>query len=151
MSARRWNLSLWLGFVLCLTGVASYLPLSRYPITRDVPWVSYLLFAVGLLLIAAGLQRAFGKPVEYRGKIFGPILAALSLVIVGFFCFAILYGAKQIPKSANAPRVGDKIPDFSLVDSDNQTVTLASLLSTPLPGSQNAPKGVLLIFYRGYW
>ena len=151
MSARRWNLSLWLGFVLCLIGVASYLPLSRYPITRDVPWVSYLLFAFGLFLIAAGLLLAFGKTADYRGKIFGPILAALSLVIVGLFCFAILYGAKQIPRSANAPHVGDKLSDFSLIDSDNRPVTLASLLSTPLPGSQNAPKGVLLIFYRGYW
>jgi hypothetical protein len=37
-----------------------------------------------------------------------------------------------------------------LADTGGATVTLASLLSTPISASQPT-KGVVLIFYRGYW
>ena len=43
---RRFNWPLWLGFVITLSAFAGYLFLFvRFPITRDVPWVSYLLLA----------------------------------------------------------------------------------------------------------
>ena len=52
--------------------------------------------------------------------------------------------ASRVPLSPTAPRVGQKAPDFTLVDSTRHQVSLAQLLAS-------SPRGVLLIFYRGYW
>jgi len=152
MNERRRNWHLWVGFLFCLLSIPFYLLVfTRFPVTRDVPWVNFLIFGVGLALLASGVRRAFRQPEEYRGKIAGPILGVMGLAAAGLFCFAVFYGAKQIPVSASAPHVGEKAPDFTLVDSNNKEISLGSLLSTPLPNSQAPPKGVLLIFYRGYW
>jgi hypothetical protein len=120
-------------------------------VTRDVPWANFLLFAVGGLLLAIGLQRAFGRPQEYRGKIVGPILGALSLAVLGFFCYIVFHMTKQLPPPSTALSVGQKAPEFVLPDTNNNPVALSSLLSAPMPGLQAPPKGVLLVFYRGYW
>ena len=148
---RSWNWHLWVGFALCLAGFVGYLPLVRFPFTRDVPWVSYLFFAAGAFSLGIGLKRAFGSPEQFRGKIFGPVLSALSVVVIGMFGFFIFHAAKQLPLSTGAPQVGQKAPDFSLLDANRQNVSLAALLNTTMPGSQKPAKGVLLIFYRGYW
>jgi len=41
------------------------------------------------------------------------------------------------------------LPPFSLPDATGKQVSLTELLTAPVNGS--APKGVLLVFYRGYW
>jgi hypothetical protein len=138
--------------VLCLIALASYpFIFVKFPITRDTPWVNFLLFGAGIALLLFGLKRAFREPQQYRGRIAGPILSLLSLFVVGFFCFLIFYQTRQLPASAGAPRVGQKAPEFVLPDTNNQAVSLSSLISTPLAGSSAPPKGVLLVFYRGYW
>ncbi len=151
MNKRLWNWHLWAGFLLCLVAFASFPFFARFPITRDVPWANFLLFAVGGVLSFIGLKRAFGRPQQYRGKIAGPILGTLSLLAVGFFCFIVFYMTKQLPVSSGAPRVGQKAPEFVLPDTTNQPVSLTSLLSAPLAGAHVPPKGVVLVFYRGYW
>ena len=151
MNQRRWNWRLWTGFVLCLVGFAIFPLLAQVPATRDVPWVNFVFFAAGLVLVTLGLKRSIRQPDQYRGKIFGPILGVLSIAVVGFFCFVVFYLTRQLPASTRAPRVGQKAPEFILPDTTNQPVSLASLLSTPLPNTQTPPKGVALIFYRGYW
>jgi hypothetical protein len=152
MRARGWNWSLWAGFLLCIVALFSYFLLFyRYPVTRDVPWVNYFLFAAGIVFLIEGLRRAYGQPQRFRGKIFGPILTLISVASLGFFCFVILYGSRQLPASREAPRVGAKAPEFSLVDTENRSVTLTSLLATPMPITQTPPKALLLVFYRGYW
>lgn len=149
---RRWNWHLWSGFALCIIAFVSYLTVfAKFPVTRDVPWVNFLLFGAGLVLLFLGLKHAFGKPEQHRGKIVGPILGVLSVAAAVFFCYVIFYMTKQLPASAGAPRVGQPAPEFVLPDVNNQPVSLASLLSTPLANSQVVPRGVLLIFYRGYW
>ncbi len=148
---RRANAPLAWGFLLSLVAFLSYIPVfAKYPTTRDVPWVNFLLFALGLVFLFVGLRRAFGQPNLYRGKIAGPILTILSVVALVFFCFTIFSLGKHLPPSTQAPKVGQKAPDFALADTSGATVTLASLLSTPITASQPT-KGVVLIFYRGYW
>ena len=152
MNQRRWNWYLWAGSLLCLVAFASYFLLfSRFPVTRDVPWVNFLLFGTGVAFLFVGLKRAFGQPQQYRGKIAGPILGTLSLLILGVFCFAVFYQTRQLPASTGAPRVGQKAPEFVLPDTNNNPVTLSSLLSSASADTQARPKGVLLVFYRGYW
>jgi hypothetical protein len=152
---KRLNWSLWAGFLLALAAFVSYfLFFAQFPATRDFPWVSFLLFAIAALLLVAGLRRAFASASAYRGKISGPILAALSAAILGFFCFGVFVESRHLPPSQHAPAVGQKAPPFSLADTYGKTESLSELLSTPMTTASNsgqAPKAVLLVFYRGYW
>jgi hypothetical protein len=148
---RRHNAPLWLGFLIAVFAFLSYVPIfARYPITRDMPWANFLLFALALVLLVIGLRRAFGQPELYRGKIAGPILTTLSVAALALFCLFTFSLGKHLPSSMQAPKVGQKAPDFALPNTNGATVTLASLLSTPISASQPT-KGVVLIFYRGYW
>jgi hypothetical protein len=140
---RSWNWPLWIGFVVALGGLFSYGFFIRCPITRDFPWGNLLLFGIGGAFLILGLFRAFGRPQRYRGKIFGSILTAIALFLFAFFSYEIFYVLRQVPLSAQAPRVGEKAPEFTLRDQNEKAVTLADLLS----GS----RAVTLIFYRGFW
>jgi uncharacterized membrane protein len=147
---RRANAPLGWGFLLALVAFLSYIPIfAKYPFTRDVPWANFLLFALGFVLLFIGLRRAFAQPPVYKGKIAGPILAIISVAALVFFCFTIFSLGKHLPLSTQAPKVGQKAPDFSLADANGATVSLASLLSTQ--DASHPIKGVVLIFYRGYW
>ena len=152
---RRWNLFVWTGFLVIVGAFLSYfLFFLRFEPTRNFPWANLLLFAAGGVLIGIGLKRAFQQPELYRGKVFGPVVGALSVGIFGFFLTTMFHYMKQLPASTGAPRVGSKAPDFTLQDQDGRLVTLTELLQ-PLPsrGGVNPGKsnGALLIFYRGWW
>ena len=150
----RVNLFLWAGFLITLAAFLSYyLLFVRLPQTRDFPWVNWFLFVVGLHFIVVGLRRAFRRPQEYRGRVGGSIVAVLAVLIIGLFGIFNLYLSKQLPHSSEAPRVGQKAPNFALPDRNDNPVSLADLLATPVPGqaSGTKPHGVLLVFYRGYW
>jgi hypothetical protein len=140
---RQWNWSLWIGFLFVLAGFFSYTFFARFPLTRDFPWANLILFCSGSILLVVGLFRAFGNPRAYRGKILGSILTLLSALMIGLFSYVIFYELRQVPASTEAPRVGQTAPDFMLLDQNEQPVGLGDLLS----GS----KGVVLIFYRGFW
>jgi hypothetical protein len=140
---KRWNWSLWIGFLFVLAGFLSYGFFAQFPITRDFPWVNFLLFAAAGVFLVVGLFRAFGRPQVYRGKIFGPILATLGILMFGLFSYIFFYGLRQLPPSTGAPRVGQKAPEFTLSDQDGKEVSLSDLVGRS--------KAVALIFYRGFW
>ena len=153
---RRWNMWLWVGFLLVLAGLLSYVPVfALFPLTRDFPWVNLLMLAAGLALLSVGLGRAFRKPRLYRGRIFGTAMMVLSVAGAGLFCWGTIYLARQLPASAGAPKVGQRAPVFTLPDQDGKPVALAGLLSGQPTSQPDAPitksRGALLIFYRGYW
>jgi hypothetical protein len=149
---RSWNWSLWIGFLFVLGGFFSYPFFALFPSTRDFPWANFLLFGFGGIFLLVGLVRALGKPQSYRGKIAGPILVVISVIAFGFFSYLIFYELRQLPSSAGAPRVGERAPEFTLPDQDNNQVSLADLLSAPASsGSTAKANAVLLIFYRGFW
>jgi hypothetical protein len=139
---RRWNWPIWVGFVVAVGGLFSYEFFAQFPITRDFPWANLLLFAIGGALLLFGLFRAFGRPQVYRGKIFGSIFVTISFLLFAFFAYEIFYVLKQVPLSAQAPRVGEKAAEFSLPDQNGKSVALSDMLS---------PNGAVLIFYRGHW
>jgi hypothetical protein len=141
---RRWNIPIWAGFAIVLLSVISYIPVfTPFPITRDVPWVNYLLFLAGGAFLAIGLKRAYREPDRYHGKISGPILSVLSLLIAGFFVVGVLFLTKQLPAASGAPQVGRPAPQFTLANIDGKQTALADLVK--------GHRGVILIFYRGYW
>jgi hypothetical protein len=69
------------------------------------------------------------------------------VLIVAFFSYVIFYVLHQVPASAGAPRVGQRAPDFLLLDQNGKPVGLGDLLRGP----SGPPKAVALIFYRGFW
>jgi hypothetical protein len=140
---RRWNWPIWVGFVVVVTGLFSYGFFVRFPTTRDFPWANLLLFGIGGAFLIVGLFRAFGRSQVYRGKIFGSIFTAIAVLVVAFSSYAIFYVVRQLPASAGAPRVGQKAPDFMLLDQNGKPVGLGDLLSNS--------NGVVVIFYRGFW
>jgi hypothetical protein len=152
MKPTGFNWPLWAGFLLSLIAFLSYPFLFvRFPVTRDFPWANLLLFAFAAALLIVGVRRAFAAERSHprRSKVAGIILATLSVAIFGFFIFAALIFARNLPPSHGAPRVGQKAPDFTLADTNSKSVSLSELLTSPVNG--NSPKGVLLVFYRGYW
>lgn len=147
---RRFNWPLWLGFLLSVVTFFSYFAVFvRYPVTRDFPWANLLLFLVAAVLLFLGLRRAFAS--DRRGpKILGAIVTTFGVVVIAFFLFAYFVGGRALPASKGAPQVGEKVPGFKLTDTNGQAVSLNDLLWDPL-NNGTPPKGVLLVFYRGYW
>jgi hypothetical protein len=139
---RKWNWPIWIGFIVAVGGLFSYEFFAQFPVTRDFPWATLVLFGVGAVLLIVGLFRAFGRPQLYRGKIFGLIFAVITALLFAFFAYEIFYVFRQVPLSAQAPRVGERAPSFSLPDQNGKEVALNDLLS---------PNGAVLIFYRGHW
>jgi len=144
---RKWNWPIWVGFVIAVAGLFSYEFFAQFPSTRDFPWADFLLFGIGIALLVFGLFRAFGRPQVYRGKIFGTIFTAVAVLCLAFFSYLIFYVLHQVPASAGAPRVGQRAPDFFLLDQNGKPVGLGDLLRE----SSGPPQGVVLIFYRGFW
>ena len=139
MNERRFNWALWAGLALSVVAVFSYaFFFYRFPITRDVPWVSYILLAAAIVLLIAGVRRAPGR------KIVAIIVAAIGVGLAALFVASVTVFSR-VPRGANVPAVGAKAPDFTLLDASGKPVALAQLLAEP------GAKGVLLIFYRGYW
>ena len=122
--------------------------------TRAVFWPALLLFAVAGVLLFSGLKRRSREPELYRGKITGYVLSSLSVLILGLFGFGVYQVSRVFPDAKNAPQIGQRAPEFSLLDSNGRNFTLAQLLSTPITNSASfarSSKGVLVVFYRGYW
>jgi hypothetical protein len=152
MAAQLWNWRLWAGLGLSIGALASYVFLVNE--TRAVFWPALLLFVVSALLLASGLKRRSHEPELYRGKIAGYVLTTLSILIFGLFGFVVYQVSRVFPDAKKAPQIGQRAPEFSLVDANGKNFTLDELLSTPITNSGGATRttrGVLVVFYRGYW
>ena len=150
MNVRRINWPIWTGLLLSLFAFISYFAIFvSYPATRDFPWANLILFVAALALLALGLKRVFIRDRSKISKVVASIVAALGVLVFGLFVFNFFVVGRWLPSSQGAPHVGQKAPDFTLQDASNKQFTLNELLSSPING--RSPKGVLLIFYRGYW
>jgi hypothetical protein len=138
MNPRSWNWALWSGLALSVFAFISYPTLFvRWPVTRDFPWVNLILFAIALALLYAGVRRAPRRVVP-------AITAFVGAAIFVLFIVSVFVLFKQMPTASNAPRVGSRAPNFTLLDENRRPVSLSQLVAS-------SPRGVLLIFYRGYW
>lgn len=152
MNARRFNWPLWAGLLLTLIAAFSYIAVFIwFPITRDFPWVNLLLFLAAAVLLWLGVRRGFARDRAHptRSKIVTSLVTTFSVAVIALFLLSYFVFARLLPPSTGAPQVGQKVPEFSLPDSTGKQVSLNELLTTPIDGKP--PKGVLLIFYRGYW
>jgi len=166
MKIQRFNWQIWVGFLFSVIAFLSYFfVFVRFPVTRDFPWANLLLFGIATALLVLGVRRAFAPDRRWISKIAASLLATLSVVILGFFVFTTFIMSRWLPASHGAPQIGQKAPDFTLADANGGQMSLSQLLSAPISGktgnaggrarnegeARTVPRGVLLIFYRGYW
>jgi AhpC/TSA family len=139
---RHRNHLIWLGPLLVFTGMVSYFEVfTRFPVWRDFPWINLPWILLGMILSAAGLWRAFGRPSRYRGKILGSLGLVFSLTVGGLFCFYVFYFSYTVPAPTETSLDLVQAPDFRLQDQSGKTVQLTDFRG----------KKVVLVFYRGYW
>ena len=147
---KKINWPLWLGLILSIFAFLSYpFIFVNWETTRDFPWVNIPLFILALVLLFIGLRRAFAPGRRVASKIVASIVATICLLVVAMFIFMSFIASRWLPASANAPQVNQPAPEFNLKDTSNQSVALTDLLSQPI--NNKPPRGVLLVFYRGYW
>jgi hypothetical protein len=147
---KRINWQIWTGFVLSLVAALSYpFVFVTWATTREFPWANLVLFAIAFVFLFLGLRRAFKPDKRIVSKIFSSLATAFGVLLLAALLFMIFVMGSWLPASAGAPQVGQKAPDFTLTDANDRPVTLAQLLTEPV--NNKPPRGVLLIFYRGYW
>lgn len=151
MDKKLWNWRLWVGsgtalLALIVSAVVVFT-------AREVLWFSLALFIVSGVLLATGLRRAYGRRESYRGQVAGPILTGCSVLFLALFGFISYEIPKHFAAARHAPQVGQAAPQFTLVDTTGKAVSLADSFSAMGPSGNAARtrKGVLLVFYRGYW
>jgi hypothetical protein len=169
-TARQRNWAPWLALLLALAALLSNAGFFMgLPGQRAIAWLSVVLAIAALVCAAVGIMRAFRQPQVYRGKVSSSILGVVSLLICGLVAVASIT-SRALPVATGAPQVGQKVPDFTLADTNGNKVSLNQLLgkaeASALPHSATAgsiasgansniaatpPKAVLLVFYRGYW
>lgn len=147
---RKFNWQLWAGLVISVVAFFSYPSVFvNWETTRDFPWANLLLFAVAVVLLIIGVRRAFAPGGRRISKILAAVIGTFSVLILAMFVFVAFIESRRLPASERAPQIGQQAPEFTLNDMNNKPTTLAELRAAPINGS--APKGVLLVFYRGYW
>ena len=126
---------------------------KQNPTEPTTPFVSRLPNSRGSLngaaLLFVGLRRAFAPDRRLLSKIVALTLTTFSALIFAMFIFVAFVAARWLPPSTGAPQVNQKAPGFELIDTNNKPVSLTGLLLQPI--NSKPAKGVLLIFYRGYW
>jgi hypothetical protein len=135
---KRINAHLLSGIALVFVAIFSYFYFfARFPITRDVPWVPFVLLVAAVALLVMGVRRS-------NRKMLSSIVAVAGTGLAVLFVIFTTVATRMLPSSHGAPRVGQRAPEFALRDTHDDVVKLSSLVSS-------SPRGVLLIFYRGYW
>jgi hypothetical protein len=129
---------IWLGPLLAFVGVASYFALLlNFPSTRDLPWPSFLLLALAVVLSSAALWAAL----RARRRVVWAVLGDLvSVGLAAFFLFYI-FVFTALPEIPGALAVGAPAPSVVLVDDHGGSVDVAALARDKL----------VLVFYRGHW
>ena len=91
MNRTRFNWPLWTGLALSAAAFLTYFSFfANYELTRDVPWASFLLFAIAITLGVIGIGRAFAaEPRSRARRVIASIVAFLTASVFVFFCFAI--------------------------------------------------------------
>src|SRR5215472_10664002 len=148
---RPTNSALWSGLLITLFGIGSqFFYFLRPPraISYVLPWINLLLPAVGLIFLFIGLARSFRPSAVYSGKVWASCVTVVALLL--FAGNVVLFQkTRDVPDSAGAPQVGQRLPEFTLPDSSGHPASLSQLFAASADGLQ--PKAVLLVFYRGYW
>jgi hypothetical protein len=121
----------WAPWIALLCAVAAMLSNAAFflglPGPKLIAWLGVALAIAALVCAVIGVMRAFRQPQVYGGKVSSSILGVVSLLICGLVAFAAIH-SRDLPSSAAAPQVGQKVPDFTLADTSGNKVSLGQLL-----------------------
>jgi hypothetical protein len=137
VSVRR-NWTAGAGLLLGVAAVLSYFTVvtrglgPRFPWVRDVPLINLAFLATALWLSWRGARA---------GRLTARLAALANLGLAGLFAFYLWGFSSWLPPALTAPRVGQTVPDFTLMGHRGEPVTLHALRGSP----------VVLVFYRGFW
>jgi hypothetical protein len=118
---------------MSLGTIAVYATLLRLPAVRNHPEGYVAAFAIAATVAALGLAL--------RRRWYGWAALALAMVLLGGGSYVNFVLAKIAP-SPTVLRLGERPPDFTLLDAAGRPVSLADY---------RGRKPVVLVFYRGYW
>ena len=124
-----------LSVAIAVGAVVAYALLLRVAVVRNHP--EGYVAAFGLATALAALAVARGRRRRWPAWL-ALGFASLLLVAGAWFNFV----AARVPDTPTALRVGERAPDFTLLDAAGRPVSLADYRDK---------KPVVLIFYRGYW
>jgi energy-coupling factor transporter transmembrane protein EcfT len=146
------NPPLWLALLFAVTAVlCNFVFFLNPPAQKTIPWLSLALAITALAFLAIGAKNVFSQPRTITAKILGSLVVLIALLFSAGSIFGF-FQARAVPASTGAPQIGQKVPSFTLPDTNNRPISLNELLAArPTDSSPTAPKAVLLIFYRGYW
>ncbi len=151
VAAKRRNRAAWIALLLGVAAlVVNFVFFANPPLQAALPWLGLVFGMAALVALFVAMWRAFAQPQLYRGKWLSVVLGVFTLLPTGASLF-VFFHARALPSSAAAPQVGQRVPDFTLADTNGASVSLDNLLASYGDSSSAAPKAVLLIFYRGYW
>lgn len=124
-----------LSVVIAIGAVVAYALLLRVAVVRNHPegYVAAFVLATALAALAVARARRRRWPAWLA-------LGFASLLLVAGAWFNFL--AARVPDTPTALRVGERPPDFTLLDAAGRPVSLADY---------RGKKPIVLIFYRGYW
>jgi hypothetical protein len=154
MGKRTFNWQIWAGAILSIFAFFSYPTIFvEWAFTRDFPWANLLLFVIAGALLFFGVGRSFSGGKGWLSRAGSLALAFLGLGTLCLFIVTFFVAGTSLPASGDAPEVGHRAPDFTLVDAQGNAVSLDDLRTRPMESRDGpvVPRGVLLIFYRGYW
>jgi len=140
---KRWpKHAVWVGLIISIFGTLSYfLYFAQFPILRDFPVLNLPIVLLGVILAAAGCWQLFRQGGGMLSKGLAGIGFLLTLGFAGLFNAYIFSLSYQLPESLGATATQTAAPDFTLLDHNNQSVTL----------SDYQGEKVVLVFYRGFW
>ena len=134
MKAKKRNHAAWVGPLVGLIGLISYLTVAvRFPNLRDSAIVNLVLVICGAAIAAWGLFRRRNWK-SWLG--FGA--AGLFAFLFGAYIFVL---TSQLPSPDTAPTVGAAAPPLELPDLSGRILSLDDF----------SGQRVLVVFYRGYW
>jgi len=149
LTQRRKNIAPWWGLLFALGALGCNVALFVGSSAQAaLPLLSLFFALIAAIFLVIGLRRAFGRSQVYSGKALSVVLTVVALLPIALTAFAFVM-SRKLPSSTAAPQVGQRVPDFTLADTSGKPVSLDQLLSAT--SGVQAPKAVLLIFYRGYW
>jgi hypothetical protein len=147
----RRNTAPWWGLLFALASMGCNAAFFLTPPGQGaIVWVSLLLAVMALIFLIAGLRLVIVHPKVYRGKILSVVVSVIAVLLAGLSIFGFV-STRKLPSAAEAPQVGQRVPDFTLADTSGKPVSLDQLLAPSSTNQAPVAKGVLLIFYRGYW
>jgi len=134
MKAKKRNHAAWVGPLVGLIGLISYLTVAvRFPNLRDSAIVNLVLVICGAAIAAWGLFR------RRNWKSWLGFGAAFFFAFL--FCAYIFVLTGQLPAPDTAPAVGAIAPPLELPDQSGRMLSLENF----------SGQRVLVVFYRGYW